>query len=195
MNAALSFIYYSTQTAFHIHTTNIPCKMYRRIFSSFAGLGSYRPFIRPNFRLISSTSVRYKKNTNQARQESPIEVFFAKHPEFNHNINGQVWDEFNALCVHYKWKDSDIKKDQARHAFKKALVAEFQKLYGTNSKSIQAWKTLCKAIRISPIPDDIKECREVGRILKLVVVKMKRCTNNYTNNPSPFRKSSPCKST
>lgn len=185
MNTASSL----TQAAFYTQTTNRPSKMNRRVVSSFVGPGFCQPLTRPNFRLISSTSVRYKKSTKQAHEQRPIEVFFAKHPGFHHDMNRTVWDEFNSLCAHYKWSDSDTEKRQAKLEFQKALVAEFKKLYGTDSKSLRSWQTLCEAIQISPIPGNLEECREVGSIIKFVV-EMEHCNNILTRSSSPFRKSS-----
>ena len=72
-----------------------------------------------------------------------------------------VWEEFEELCDHYGWGDNGDGKRWAKREFKKAMIAEFGSIYGTDSDSLDPWKELCQAIQITPIPDNVNDCRRV----------------------------------
>jgi hypothetical protein len=57
------------------------------------------------------------------------------------------------------WEEED--RDDARQGFKDALVQEFNKIYGTDVNDIGSWQGLCRVVGIAPVPDKLKECREV----------------------------------
>jgi hypothetical protein len=57
------------------------------------------------------------------------------------------------------WEEED--RAEARQGFKDALVQEFNQMYGTDVNDIGSWQSLCRIVGIAPVPDDLKECREV----------------------------------
>jgi hypothetical protein len=52
-------------------------------------------------------------------------------------------------------------RKEARKRFKDAGVLEFNKIYGTDVNDVGSWQGLCRVVGIAPVPDKLKECREV----------------------------------
>lgn len=69
------------------------------------------------------------------------------------------------MCDHFRWGRESYGKEQARDRLKDALTREFNDIYGTDINDINAWKKLCGVLGINPVPEKLKQCREV-RILE-----------------------------
>lgn len=52
-----------------------------------------------------------------------------------------------------------------REGFKDALVQEFNERFGTDGNDLAAWQNLCNVLRIVPVPDTIRECRQVSMVI------------------------------
>ena len=50
---------------------------------------------------------------------------------------------------------------EARRKFKSAMVQQFNDLYGTDEEDLNSQQNLCHILNIKPVPDRLKECREV----------------------------------
>lgn len=50
---------------------------------------------------------------------------------------------------------------KAKSAFGTAMGKQFASFYGTSVHDIEAWKALCEALGVDPIPGTIAECRDV----------------------------------
>lgn len=99
--------------------------------------------------------------TGKKQDRGPIYAFFAKHSYVNHDPTAPVWDEFRALCRFHKWKKKSPQERQAKRDFKEAMIKEFGTIYGTDPNALWSWQKLCKALQISPIPDQVKDCCQV----------------------------------
>lgn len=124
--------------------------------------------IHSKFHQIRSTSTRSnfysicKYSTTDPKQDrGPVYAFFAKHSYPSYDPTAPAMDEFRALCRFHKWKKKSPEKRQARHDFKEAMIEEFGTLYGTDPNALWSWQKLCEVLQISPIPDKIKDCRQV----------------------------------
>ncbi len=71
-------------------------------------------------------------------------------------------DEFYRMCDDFHWWGEDPRKLAARQLFKDALTKQFNAIYGTNVDDINSWQKLCQILDITPIPDDLDDCRNVS---------------------------------
>ena len=50
---------------------------------------------------------------------------------------------------------------KAKSAFGEAMGKQFASFYGTSIHDMEAWKALCEALGVDPIPETIAESRDV----------------------------------
>lgn len=91
-----------------------------------------------------------------------IAVFFSMYPKFVYNDKRGVAEEFYRMCDYFAWKKDDAAREEARHAFKEAMVIRFNGLYGTDVTNLESWHKLCVAVHIEPLPMTIVKCKEVS---------------------------------
>jgi hypothetical protein len=94
--------------------------------------------------------------------ESPLEGFFSKYPCFRSQPSNSPVVEFDRLYTLHRWKKGDQESEFARKAFHIAMKNEFNHLYGSDEHDIKNWHKLCHVLRISPVPDTLRECRAVS---------------------------------
>lgn len=76
------------------------------------------------------------------------------------------------MCDYFDWDRDDEEKLEARELLKDALTQQFNGIYGTEVEDLESWKGLCRAIGISPIPDELEACREVVRDTHVNIVDL-----------------------
>jgi hypothetical protein len=91
-----------------------------------------------------------------------IAAFFSMYPKFAYNDKRGVAEEFYRMCDYFSWERDDEAREEARRAFKDAMVIRLNGLYGTNITNIENWHRLCVAVHIEPLPATIVECKEVS---------------------------------
>ncbi|KAJ4369229.1 hypothetical protein N0V83_006314 [Neocucurbitaria cava] len=64
------------------------------------------------------------------------------------------------MCDFFHWDRDDEERDDARQAFKDAMVIRFNSLYGTDVADLGNWHKLCIAVCIEPLPATIPECKK-----------------------------------
>jgi hypothetical protein len=68
------------------------------------------------------------------------------------------------MCKQFHWKrDKDDPSSEGEAAYqllRDAMTKQFNEIYGTDADSLHAWQNLCHVLDISPIPENLKECRE-----------------------------------
>ncbi|KAH3904928.1 hypothetical protein HBI56_235570 [Parastagonospora nodorum] len=89
-----------------------------------------------------------------------IGTFFSQYLEFDYNYENGVAEEFYRMCDFFNWERDDGEREEARRAFKDAMVVQFNALYGTDITKIENWHRLCVAVCIEPLPTTIAECKE-----------------------------------
>lgn len=67
--------------------------------------------------------------------------------------------EFNRMRGTKGWS-----KRKSQAMLNKALVNQFNLLYGTDEESIESWQILCRVLNIHPIPKSLNGCRRVSCI-------------------------------
>lgn len=86
-----------------------------------------------------------------------IAEFFAGYPQFHYNPSSSVWVEFHRML---RW-DTEKKREGARKDLRDALTEQFNSIYGTDVENIKNWQLLCRVLGISPVSEDLDECRHV----------------------------------
>jgi len=68
------------------------------------------------------------------------------------------------MCKQFHWKrDKDnhsSEREAAYQLLRDAMTKQFNEIYGTDADSLNAWQNLCRVLDISPIPENLKGCRE-----------------------------------
>jgi hypothetical protein len=88
-----------------------------------------------------------------------IKDYFARHPEFPYDERGETWEQFYTLKNSMDWDQPDLQSE--REYLRDAIVQEFNLIYGTDENDILAWQSLCRVVRMQPVPSTIGECRQV----------------------------------
>ncbi|KAJ4169987.1 hypothetical protein NW754_006131 [Fusarium falciforme] len=101
-----------------------------------------------------------KEDSSKKEKDSPIDLFFAKYPEFDYVGDKPLWDEFVRMGQHFKWQGP--KKAQVKNDFRNALLEEFDYVYGTDESNLENWGKLCQAMRLSA-PKTLKEAHKIVR--------------------------------
>lgn len=66
------------------------------------------------------------------------------------------------MCDDFEWDSDDYEMREARRNFKSAMVQQFNDLYGTDEEDLNSWQNLCHILNIEPVPEGLKQCREVS---------------------------------
>jgi len=92
-----------------------------------------------------------------------IAAFFARYPTFKYSPSASAVKEFDRMCKQFHWKRDKDTPSPERHAayelLRDAMAKQFNEIYG-DADSLNAWQDLCRVLDISPIPENLKECRE-----------------------------------
>ncbi|KAI1804819.1 hypothetical protein F4811DRAFT_518545 [Daldinia bambusicola] len=157
----------------HYQRSNATCEAVVRICpDSKIMFRLYRPHIsiQKALKIPSPVTIRLLQSETKS-----MDQFFAQHSDFRHDETAPVWDEFGRLCEHYGWKDEDFEKRVAKRQFKDALIAEFERIYGSDSTSLSSWQKLCRILEIHPIPDKVKNCRKKVLAVHVNLVDLVDC--------------------
>ncbi|OJT13543.1 hypothetical protein TRAPUB_9897 [Trametes pubescens] len=100
----------------------------------------------------------------------PIRDFFAKYPNFELNPQAPFFEEFKRMITNLNWTEKQ--RDAARNELRKAMVKQFNAIYGTDVKALESWQLLCSALGMKPVPKNIEACRRVrGYDLELELIE------------------------
>ena len=88
-----------------------------------------------------------------------IQDFFNGYESFDYDSSKPIMSEFKRMRRHLHWDDEE--QEEAREKLKDAMVKQFNKYYGTDIEDINNWQILCGVLGISPIPQELRDCREV----------------------------------
>jgi hypothetical protein len=63
----------------------------------------------------------------------------------------------------FRWskEKKDEEKDEAHKKLRDALIKQFNSRYGTDVEDIKNWQLLSRVLEISPVSEDLYECRHV----------------------------------
>jgi hypothetical protein len=92
-----------------------------------------------------------------------IANYFAQFsPQFRYDPRGETWAQFYALRDYFGWEPQSEQLRREADDLRSAIVHEFNHIYGTDENDLVAWQTLCREVRVSPIPSTIPDCRRVS---------------------------------
>ena len=98
--------------------------------------------------------------------DGPLDRFFHSHPSFHYDPSAPPATSFGLLRNHlqqrYRWARKSPENDDLWCSYQAALTKEFNLWFGVED-DLEAWQSLCRAVRISPLPTTIKLCRSVCR--------------------------------
>lgn len=96
--------------------------------------------------------------------DGPLDNFFHSYPSFHYNASTPPSTSFNSLRTHltkrHRWPPKCREHDELWEQYQDALTEEFNLLFGVQN-DLDAWHSLCRAVRIDPLPTTCKDCRSV----------------------------------
>ncbi len=98
--------------------------------------------------------------------DGPLDKFFRFYPSFCYDPSTPPATSFGLLRKHLRqrfgWPHNSPKNDELWRSYQAALTQEFNLWFGIED-DLDAWQSLCRAVRILPLPTTIVLCRSVGR--------------------------------
>ncbi|KAG0643004.1 hypothetical protein HOY80DRAFT_1134122 [Tuber brumale] len=100
--------------------------------------------------------------------QSPLDQFFARYPTFTPTpttapppANWSIHHDFARLREHKRWVRGCRQERRARACFRKALINEFNHIFGMNDEDLESWKRLCRVVGVPEerIPVTLTQCR------------------------------------
>lgn len=92
--------------------------------------------------------------------KTPLNMFFQSFDGFKFDPNLSPSESYSSLQRFYGWHKGDKDSDQAWDQYQEALTQEFKLWFGAED-DIAAWHSLCRAVRIEPLPRSCLECEKV----------------------------------
>jgi hypothetical protein len=102
-----------------------------------------------------SNSMKHLENN------SPIDDFFRSYQGFQYDPSVIPSEAYRQLRAFGNWRRDDEEGEDAWVRYRSALVREFNRWYGRD-ETIEGWHSLCRAVRVSPLPLTIANCRQVS---------------------------------
>lgn len=76
------------------------------------------------------------------------------------------------MCAFYRWNRDDDERESAHNLLKDAMTQQFNSIYGTDADDINSWQNLCRVLRIFPIPDKLRACRNAVKSTHVNIVDL-----------------------
>ncbi|KAJ1309459.1 hypothetical protein OPQ81_006235 [Rhizoctonia solani] len=92
---------------------------------------------------------------------SHLVAFFAQYPEFKYDPTRPVLSELKRMKRVLKWDNQTWQSAGALSGLRRALVLQFNLTYGTDQKDLASWQNLCRAMRVTNIPDTLSACKKL----------------------------------
>lgn len=111
-----------------------------------------------------TVTVKAEPTEIKAERQEKIEAYFARFPAFDYSDSQEIMSQFMTLSQSQNWKKEERLEERA--SLQRAVVRQFNEIYGEDEASLEGWQELCRTMRIDPIPESVDECREVtsGRL-------------------------------
>jgi heat shock protein HspQ len=97
-------------------------------------------------------------------RDTPLDEFFNTFPLFVYDATLSPADSYASLRRCYGWRRGDPESDDAWDRYQNALKEELKLWLGAETDLI-AWHSLCRAIKIEPLPPTCRDCEKVPDIL------------------------------
>ena len=155
------------------HAPSYECELCDRSFGSEEALGQHlrdSPAHAPSYECeLCDRSFGSEEALNQHFRDSaahfqlpntPLNNFFQSFDGFKFNPDLPPSESYSSLQRFYGWRRGDKDSAQAWDQYQEALTQEFKLWFGAED-DIAAWHSLCRAVRIEPIPRTCLECEKV----------------------------------
>lgn len=107
--------------------------------------------------------------THPQLPKTPLNRFFQSFDGFIFDPNIPSNESYSSFQRFYSWRKGDKDSAQAWDQYQEALTQEFKLWFGAED-NIAAWHSLCRAVRIKPLPRSCLECGTVLYCTKLFSV-------------------------
>ncbi|EUC58201.1 autophagic vacuole formation-like protein, partial [Rhizoctonia solani AG-3 Rhs1AP] len=92
---------------------------------------------------------------------SHLVSFFAQYPEFTYDPTRPVLNELKRMKRVLKWDKKTWESSGALTGLRRALVLQFNLTYGTDQNDLASWQNLCRAMKVTNIPDTLSACKKL----------------------------------
>lgn len=89
-----------------------------------------------------------------------IDTFFAQYPGFAYSREQQIHAEFYRMCDNFGWHKNEPERERAQELFRIAVIQAFNSTVGSNANDLASWQRICRCLRISPIPNGLRNARQ-----------------------------------
>lgn len=144
MSVRFSIIHLAARRLSTAHTPSYVCELCDRSFGSQKALSKHLRYSSAHFKL----------------PKTPLNMFFQSFDGFKFDPNLSPSESYSSLQRFYGWHKGDKDSDQAWDQYQEALTQEFKLWFGAED-DIAAWHSLCRAVRIEPLPRSCLECEKV----------------------------------
>ena len=126
------------------HAPSYECELCDRSFGSEEALGQHFRDLLAHFQLPNTL----------------LNKFFQSFDSFKFDPDSPPSESYLSLQKFYGWCRGDKDSTQAWDQYQEALTQEFKLWFGAED-DVAAWHSLCRAVRIEPIPRTCLECEKV----------------------------------
>ncbi|KAG8681315.1 hypothetical protein FRC09_017570, partial [Ceratobasidium sp. 395] len=119
-------------------------------------------------------------STSEASQDSPrledlrshLIAFFKEYPEFDYDPTRPYMEQFYQMVKRLEWGLTGPRYKKAHTDLRKAMINQFNDIYGTDSEDYNVWSNLFSSLDIEDAPKDIKHCKKFARTKYVNVCNM-----------------------
>jgi hypothetical protein len=126
------------------HAPSYECELYDRSFSSQEALDQH----------LRDSPVHFQL------PETPLNTFFQSFSGFTFDPNLPPTESYLSLQRFHGWRRGDEQSNRAWDQYQEALTQEFELWFGAED-DLGAWHSLCRAVRIEPLPRTCLDCEKV----------------------------------
>lgn len=99
--------------------------------------------------------------THNSLPGTPLNRFFQSFPGFSYNPNLPPPESYARLQKFYGWRHNSPESREAWDRYQNALREEFNMWFGSE-EDLGSWHALCRAVRISPLPNTLLGCEKAS---------------------------------
>jgi len=93
--------------------------------------------------------------------DTPLNRFFHSFPTFRYNPNLPPAESYTQLQNFSRWGYDSPESRESWDRYQNALREEFNMWFGSE-KDLGCWHALCRAVRINPLPNTLRDCERVS---------------------------------
>ncbi|KDN37439.1 hypothetical protein RSAG8_10174, partial [Rhizoctonia solani AG-8 WAC10335] len=103
---------------------------------------------------------------------SHLVAFFAQYPEFTYDSTRPVLSELKRMKRVLKWDNMTWQSSGALAGLRRALVLQFNLTYGTDQNDLASWQNLCRAMKVTNIPETLSACKKLVKTIYVNLVDL-----------------------